>query len=204
MKYFLVLAALLGGCVLPVAWVNPPIDASAAVAYRDGYGRGAFVGDFEAVALPLNVSEATADLPIDVAIGGRFHWANLASQRFARAEGRLTVPLILSEDEAERIKVEVSGGATLDHEYGRLDPLASVRLLWGVERFIESDGGGGCSSGDRGFVCGGGLFHGQLGGFMYAEAAWMRLGDETVWLGTAGLLVRIPAGVGAGFVVGLP
>ncbi len=200
----LLLFCILGsGCALPVAWVTPPLDASAAVAHRDGFGRGAAVGDFEVVALPLNAWRSTADL-FDLGVGGRFHWARQASQTFARAEGRLTLPLVLYHDENERFLAELSAGATLDHDRGGLDPLGSVRLLWGAESFVEGVDGAGCESGDRSFICVGALLHGQIGGFLFAEGAWLRLGREDVWLASAGVVLRVPASIGAGFVVGLP
>jgi hypothetical protein len=200
----LVFCILASGCALPLAWVTPPLDASAAVAHRDGFGRGAVAGDFEVVALPLNAWRTTADLPFDLGVGGRFHWARQASQTFARAEGRLTVPLVIYHDEHERLIAEFSGGATLDHDRGGLDPLGSVRLLWGAETFVEGVEGAGCESGDRSIVCVGALLHGQLGGFLFAEGALLRLGTEQVWLASAGVVFRVPASVGAGFVVGIP
>lgn len=198
----LLLTQTLAGCVIPVAWVNPPLDASAAVAQRDGYGQPAVAGDFEVVALPLNAWQATADLPFDLGVGGRFHWARQDSQTFARPEARLTVPLTLWDDDL-RLKVELSGGYTLDHATWDLDPLATVRLLWGVEGFVADETGGGCS-GTNGFACIGGRFHGQFGGFVFAEGTYLQLGEEEVWLASAGLLLRAPAGFGAGVLVGLP
>ncbi|MEZ4472423.1 MAG: hypothetical protein R3F60_16840 [bacterium] len=199
----LALACGLAGC-LPLAWVNPPLEASAAVAARDGQGRTTVVGDFEVVALPLNAWKSTADLPVDVGIGGRFHAARLDSQRFARLEGRLTLPLTLYESGGARVAGEISAGATFDPVASHLDPFTSARLLWGVETFIEGGSGGGCESGSRSFVCMGGVFNGTFGASLFAEAAVMTIGEETVWLATAGLLLRIPAGAGAGFLFFIP
>ncbi|MCB9547220.1 MAG: hypothetical protein H6706_15420 [Myxococcales bacterium] len=204
MRRLLLMGLALSGC-LPLAWVNPPFDASAAVAVRDGEGRPAVVGDFEVVALPLNAWEGTADLPVDVGVGGRFHAARLASQRFARLEGRLTVPLTLYRDGVTRVASELSGGVTLDPAGdATLDPFASWRFLWGVETFVDKENGGGCESGSRSLACAGGVFHGLFGVNLFAEAAVMRVGEETLWLASTGFLLRAPASMGAGFLFFIP
>ncbi|MBH22941.1 MAG: hypothetical protein CMH57_00510 [Myxococcales bacterium] len=200
------------GCVLPVAWANPPIQASVS---GGGQLRGVDGGaqpllEVEATARPTKAWRASADFPVSPGVGGLLQSDELRRLELVCPYGDVEVTVLeWGRNEFWRSgRLQLVAGALMsdtDLRSPEFKPVGTVRVSTGRKRFAASETGGDCASGTRSFFCGGGVFHGQFRADLFAEASALGVDDRFVlWQVSFGISVNVPSSAGAGVFLLIP
>lgn len=222
---------LAGGCI-PVAWVTPPVEleASAGAMMRqtrekDGHEVGAAF-PLSATFAPLQLFPSMHTRVID--LGAGYHLLPVTSVRFNHGPHidvawlhSVNQPGFLgwafSDEDRARIGLRLRGQAFIGRENAAIGRGAALQLSFEGFRFSNNDFGG-CSISsaqntpgstfgggrdpDESAFCGKGRTWGESSLGVFAETSYARIDARDQWILSFGLIFRLPATFGAGFIAG--
>ena len=206
------LLALLGGC-FPVAWVTPPaqLELGAGAQLRSDRSEVAPVLPTRVGFFPLQAFPSRLDRRGDFGLGYQLipttarpmHHGPYLDAAYMTTTAQLpTRGMIAGEASATRFGVRTKGhllfAATPTAQPG-WGSTVQLTVDWFEFSRFEFEG---CDVGSDTGVCAVGWAYGETSRGIFVEAGYAEVGGLEMWTVAAGLVVRVPATVGAGFVFG--